>query len=58
MELHSDRKYNNCINANEENDGNHEQEAKKSNRTAAVIAKIKIRDKTEDEQGVPSRVEL
>ena len=54
MELHSDRKYNNCINANEENDGNQEQEAKKSNRTAAVIAKIKIRDKTEDEQGVPT----
>ena len=54
MELRSDRKYNNCINANEEKDGDQEQEPKRSNRTAAVIAKIKIRDKIEEEQGVPT----
>lgn len=53
MELRSDRKYNNCINANEENDGDQEQEPKRSNRIAAVIAKIRTRNKIEDEQGVP-----
>ena len=40
--------------SNEENDGDQEQEPKRSNRTAAVIAKIKIRDKIEDEEGVPT----
>ena len=53
MELNSDRQYKNCIKANEENDGDQEQEPKRSNRTAAVIAKIRTRNKIEDEQGVP-----
>ena len=53
MELHSDRQYKNCIKANEENDGDQEQEPKRSNRTAAVIAKIRTRNKIEDEQSVP-----
>ena len=54
MELHCYWKYNDRIETIEVNDDDQEQEPRRSNRTAAAIAKIKIRDKIEDEQGVPT----
>ena len=54
MELHCDRKYNDCIEKNEVNDDDQEEEPRRSKRTAAAIAKIKIRDKIEDQQGAPT----
>ena len=53
MELHCDWKYNNCIETNDVNKDDQVQKPRKSKRTAAAVAKIKIRDKIEDEQGAP-----
>ena len=50
MELHCDWKYNDCIEINEVNDD--DQEPRKSKRTTAAIAKIKIRVKSEGKQGI------
>ena len=54
MELHCDWKYNNCIETNDVNKDDQVQKPRKSKRTAAAVAKIKIRDKIEDEQGAPT----
>ena len=54
MELHCDWIYNNCIETNDVNKDDQVQKPRKSKRTAAAVAKIKIRDKIEDEQGVPT----
>ena len=53
MELHYDWKYNDCITTNELNEDNQIQEPRRIKRTAAAVAKLKIRDQNEDEQGVP-----
>ena len=45
-------KCNNCIETNKVNYDDPEQEPRRSKRTAAAIAKVKIRDKIEDEIGV------
>ena len=57
LHLHCDWKYSDYIKTNEVNDDGQEQQSRTSKRTAAAIAKMKIRDKIEDEQGF-SRVEL
>ena len=54
MELHCDWKYNNCIRTNELNEDDQIQEPRRSKRTAAAVAKLKIGDKIEDKQGVPT----
>ena len=53
LELHCDWKYNDCIETNEMND-EQVQEPRRSKRTAAAVAKLKIRNKIEDEQRVPA----
>ena len=57
LHLHCDWKYSDYIKTNKVNDDGKEQKSRRSKRTAAVIVKMKIRDKIEDEQGC-SRVEL
>ena len=52
MELNCDWKCNDCIETNKVNYDDQEQEPRRSKRTAAAIAKVKIRDKVEDEIGV------
>ena len=52
MELQCYWKYNNFIETNEVNEDEQVQEPRRSKRTAAAVAKLKIRDKIEDEQGV------
>ena len=42
VELHCDWKYNNCIKTNELNEDNQIQEPRRSKRTAAAVAKLKI----------------
>ena len=42
MELHCDWKYNNCIRTNELNEDDQIQEPRRSRRTAAAVAKLKI----------------
>ena len=54
MELHCDWKYNDCIKTNEMNEDEQVQEPRRPKRTAAAVAKIKIRDKIEDKQEVPT----
>ena len=56
MELHCDWKYNDCIETNEMNEDEQIQKPRRSKRTAAAVAKLKIQDKIKDKQGVP-RVE-
>ena len=57
LHLHCDWKYSDYIKTNEVNDDGQEQKSRRSKRTTAAIAKIKIRDKIEDKQGF-RRVEL
>ena len=52
MELHCDWKHKDCIETNEVHEDEQGQEPRRSKRTAAAVAKIKIRDEIEDEQGV------
>ena len=52
MELHYDWKYNDCIKTNELNEDDQIQEPRRTKRTAAAVAKLKTRDKIEDEQGI------
>ena len=47
-------KFNNCIEANKVNEDDQVQEPKRSKRTTAAIATMKIQDKNEEEQGVPT----
>ena len=54
MELLCDWKYNDYIETNEVNEDDQVQESRRSKRTAAAVAKIKIRDNIKDEQGVPT----
>ena len=54
MELLCDWKYNDYIETNEVNEDDQVQESRRSKRTAATVAKIKIRDNIKDEQGVPT----
>ena len=54
MELHCDWKYNDCIKTDELNEDDQMQEPGRSKRTAKAVAKLKIQDKIEDEQGVPT----
>ena len=54
MELLCDWKYNDYIKTNEVNEDDQVQESRRSKRTAAAVAKIKIRDNIKDEQGVPT----
>ena len=54
MELHCDWKHKDCIETNEVHEDEQGQEPRRSKRTAATVAKIKIRDEIEDEQGVPT----
>ena len=54
LDLHSDWKYNDYIKTNEVNDDSQEQKSRRSKRTAAAIAKMKIKDKVEGEQGLPA----
>ena len=54
LDLHCDWKYNNYIKTNEVNDDTQEQKSRRSKRTAAAIAKMKIKGKVEGEQGLPA----
>ena len=54
MELLCDWKCNDYIETNEVNEDDQVQESGRSKRTAAAVAKNKIRDNIEDEQGVPT----
>ena len=54
LDLHSDWKYNDYIKTNEVNDDSQEQKSRRSKRTAAAIAKMKIKDKVEGEPGLPA----
>ena len=54
MELHCNWKYNDCIATNEINEDDQLQEPKRSKRTTVAVAKLKIRDNIENEQGVPT----
>ena len=53
VELHCDWKFNYCIDTTEVIEGDQGQEPRRSKRTAAAVAKIKIEDEIEDEQGEP-----
>ena len=54
LDLHCDWKYNDYIKTNEVNDDSQEQKSRRSKRTAAAIAKMKIKDKVEGEPGLPA----
>ena len=54
LDLHCDWKYNDYIKTNEVNDDSQEQKSRRSKRTAAAIAKMKIKGKVEGEQGLPA----
>ena len=54
LDLHCDWKYNDYIKTNEVNDDTQEQKSRRSKRTAAAIAKMKIKGKVEGEQGLPA----
>ena len=54
LDLHCDWEYNDYIKTNEVNDDSQEQKSRRSKRTAAAIAKMKIKDKVEGEPGLPA----
>ena len=47
-------KFNDCIETNEVNEDGQVQEPKRSKRTITATAAMKIQDKNEDEEGVPT----